>query len=158
MARKKPKGKGVAFTAFNVNYEDGMVTSNRRVSNALLDQSFGESFRDLARTAIEDQDNEIAKRSGRLSRATMSAIPRSTGPTAASPSPTARSTRSGPWSRTAPRSTYTRSRPSPDLVGLRGKRPGQAWDLPAGPRVSLISPRYLPHSPRTCCIRLVLPE
>ncbi len=64
MARKKPKGKGVAFTAFNVNYEDGMVTSNRRVSNVLLDQSFGESFQVLARTAIEDQDNEIAQRSG----------------------------------------------------------------------------------------------
>ncbi len=64
MARRKPKGKGVAFTAFNVNYEDGMVTSNRRVSNELLDQCFGESFQDLARTAIEAQDNEIAKRSG----------------------------------------------------------------------------------------------
>ncbi len=64
MARKKPKGKSAAFTAFNVNYEDGMVTSNRRVSNDLLDQSFGESFQDLARTAIEDQDNEIAQRSG----------------------------------------------------------------------------------------------
>ena len=65
MARKKPKGKAVAFTALNVNYEDGMVTSNRRVSNDLLDQSFGESFQALARTAIEDQDNEIAQRSGR---------------------------------------------------------------------------------------------
>ena len=64
MARKKPKGKSAAFTAFNVNYEDGMVTSNRRVSNDVLDQSFGESFQDLARTAIEDQDNEIAQRSG----------------------------------------------------------------------------------------------
>ena len=64
MARKKPKGKGVVFTTFNVNYEDGTVTSNRRVSNDLLDQSFGESFQDLARTAIEDQDNEIAQRSG----------------------------------------------------------------------------------------------
>ncbi len=65
MARKKPKGKGVVFTTFNVNYEDGTVTSNRRVSNDLLDQSFGESFQDLARTAIEDQDNEIAQRSGK---------------------------------------------------------------------------------------------
>ena len=64
MARKKPKGKGPTFTAFNVNYEDGMVTSHRRVSNDLLDQSFGDSFQDLARTAIEDQDNEIAQRSG----------------------------------------------------------------------------------------------
>jgi hypothetical protein len=64
MARKKPKGKGVAFTAFNVSYEDGTVTSNRRVSNDLLDQSFGESVPDLARAAIEKQDNEIAQRSG----------------------------------------------------------------------------------------------
>ncbi len=64
MARKNPKGKSVAFTAFNVNYEDGRVTSNRRVSNDLLDQSFGEAVLDLARTAIEDQDNEIARRSG----------------------------------------------------------------------------------------------
>ncbi len=41
-----------------------MVTSNRRVSSKLLDQSFGETIQDLARTAIEDQDNEIAQRSG----------------------------------------------------------------------------------------------
>jgi len=73
MARKKPKGKGVAFTTFNVNYEDGMVTSNRRVSNDLLDQSFGESFQDLARTAIQDQDNEIAQRS-RQRRAKIKSI------------------------------------------------------------------------------------
>ncbi len=65
MARKQPKGKGVAFTTFNVIYEDGMVTSNRRVSNDLLDQTFGEPFQDLARTAIEDKDNEIAQRSGK---------------------------------------------------------------------------------------------
>jgi len=64
MARKKPKGKSAAFTMFNVTYEDGMVTSNRRVPNALLDQSSGRPLRDLARTAIEDQDNEIARRSG----------------------------------------------------------------------------------------------
>ena len=58
MARKKPKGKGAVFTMFNVSYEDGMVTSNRRISNELLDQSYGDAFEDLARTAIEDQDNE----------------------------------------------------------------------------------------------------
>ncbi len=49
---------------FNVHYENGDVTSNRRVSIDLLDQSFGESLLDLARTAIETQDNEIAQRSG----------------------------------------------------------------------------------------------
>ena len=64
MARKKPKGQSAAFTSFNVEYEDGSVTSNRRVSNDLLDQSFGDSFEDLARSALENQDNEIAQRSG----------------------------------------------------------------------------------------------
>lgn len=64
MARKKSKSKGTAFMVFNVTYEDGMVTSNRRVSNDLLDQSFGDSLQDLARTALKDQDNEIASRAG----------------------------------------------------------------------------------------------
>ncbi len=64
MARKKSAAKGASFVAFNVSYEDGMMTSNRRVSNKLLDQSFGGALLDLARTAIEDQDNEIAQRSG----------------------------------------------------------------------------------------------
>ena len=65
MARKKTKRKGDAYTNFNVNYEDGMVTSNRRVSNDLPDQSYGDSFQDLARSAIEDQDRKIAERSGK---------------------------------------------------------------------------------------------
>ena len=60
----KSKGKSAAFIMFNVMYEDGMVTSNRRISNNLLDQSFGDSLQDLARIAIENQDNEIAQRSG----------------------------------------------------------------------------------------------
>lgn len=64
MARMKPKGKSSAFTMFNVQYEDGTLSSNRRVSDELLDQSFGDSIKDLARTAIEDQDNEIAQRAG----------------------------------------------------------------------------------------------
>lgn len=63
MARKKPKGKSAAFQMFNVTYEDGSVTSNRRVSSELLDQSFGEPLMDLALTAITDQDNDIASRS-----------------------------------------------------------------------------------------------
>ncbi len=75
MARKKPKGNGAVFTMFNVSYEDGMVTSNRRISNELLDQSYGDAFEDLARTAIEDQDNEIAERSGRR-RAKIKSIAR----------------------------------------------------------------------------------
>ncbi len=64
MARKKSKSKSAGFTMFNVAYEDGSMTSNRRVANELLDQSFGDDLQDLARTAIEDQDNEIAQRSG----------------------------------------------------------------------------------------------
>ncbi len=65
MARKKSSGTwGPAFMMFTVTYEDGMVTSNRRIVNELLDLSFGDKIKDLARTAIEDQDNEIAQRSG----------------------------------------------------------------------------------------------
>jgi hypothetical protein len=64
MGRKKPKGKSAAFIAYNVVYEDGMVTSNRRIPVDLLDQTFGEPLEDLVRSAIEDQDNEIAKRAG----------------------------------------------------------------------------------------------
>lgn len=65
MARMKPKRKNGTYSVFNVTYEDGSVTSNRRVSSELLDQSFGDSLLDLARTAIQKQDNEIARRSNR---------------------------------------------------------------------------------------------
>jgi hypothetical protein len=40
------------------------VTSNRRVSNDLLDQTFGDLLEDLVKSVISDQDNEIAQRSG----------------------------------------------------------------------------------------------
>ena len=75
MARKKSKGKAAVFTMFNVAYEDGTMTSNRRVANELLDQSFGNDLQDLARTAIEDQDNEIAERAGQC-RAKIKSIVR----------------------------------------------------------------------------------
>lgn len=64
MARRKSNSKAAAFVMFNVTYEDGTVTSNRRVSSEQLDESFGDDLIDLARTAIESQDNEIAHRSG----------------------------------------------------------------------------------------------
>ena len=64
MAGKKSKGKGPQFLMFNVTYGDGTVTSNRRVPTELLDESFGDSLDDLVRAAIEQQDNEIAERSG----------------------------------------------------------------------------------------------
>ena len=73
MARKKAGGRAMAFTMFNVTYEDGTVTSNRRVPNELLDQSFGDKLLDLARTAIQQQDNEIAARSNQR-RARIKAI------------------------------------------------------------------------------------
>ena len=63
MARKTPKGKSASFMMFNVTYEDGMVTSNRKISKELLDQSFGDSIQDLALAALSEQDNEIARRS-----------------------------------------------------------------------------------------------
>ncbi len=75
MARKKTKGKTAVFTMFNVAYEDGTMTSNRRVAHELLGQSFGDDLQDLARTAIEDQDNEIAQRSGQR-RAKIKSIAR----------------------------------------------------------------------------------
>ena len=73
MARNKSDAKGAAFTMFNVTYEDGTVTSNRRVPNELLDLSFGDKLLDLARTAIQQQDNEIAALS-RQRRAKIKAI------------------------------------------------------------------------------------
>jgi len=63
MARKKSKGKNAAFAMFNVTYEDGSMTSNRRVSSERLDVSFGDALLDLAHTAISEQDNEIAQHS-----------------------------------------------------------------------------------------------
>ena len=63
MARKKAKPKTSGFIVFNVTYEDGMVTSNRRIPMELLDQSFGDSVEDLAMVALKDQDDEIARRS-----------------------------------------------------------------------------------------------
>ncbi|MGJ3261390.1 MAG: hypothetical protein ACFE0S_17450 [Rhodospirillales bacterium] len=63
MAQKKPKGKSARFRVFNVTYEDGTLSSHRRVEIDRLDQTFGDDLLDLARTAIEEQDNAIAERS-----------------------------------------------------------------------------------------------
>jgi hypothetical protein len=63
MAQRKAKSKGARFQAFNITYEDGSLSSNRRVAIEQLDQSFGDNLSDLARAAIEEQDEEIAKRS-----------------------------------------------------------------------------------------------
>ncbi|MCW8916238.1 MAG: hypothetical protein OQK24_10345 [Magnetovibrio sp.] len=65
MARKKSKSKPATFVTFNVTYEDGTLSSNRRVAVDQLDESYGDALLDLARTAIQDQDNQIAERSNR---------------------------------------------------------------------------------------------
>ena len=63
MPRKKKSSKPRPVL-FNVVYEDGSLTSNRKVSSELLDDRFGDDPMDLARLAIERQDDEIAERSG----------------------------------------------------------------------------------------------
>jgi len=73
MARNKSKGKSPAYMVFNVTYEDGSVTSNRRVSTDLLDQSFGDALEDLVSNAITSQDQEISLKS-RQQRAKVKSI------------------------------------------------------------------------------------
>ncbi|MGB0684058.1 MAG: hypothetical protein ACPGOV_15235 [Magnetovibrionaceae bacterium] len=73
MARRKPKARPPAFQLFNVAYEDGSMTSNRKVPSDALDDTYGEDIIDLARAFLEKQDAEIAERSGRA-RAKISTI------------------------------------------------------------------------------------
>lgn len=60
MARKKPMDG--EFIAFNVIYEDGSLSSNRKVPSALLD---GLADTGSAKAAIEAQDRDIEQKSGR---------------------------------------------------------------------------------------------
>ena len=62
MARKKSKPLPSGFVLFDVYYEDGTRTSNRRVPATLLGGLDGD---DPAREAIAQQDRVIAERSGR---------------------------------------------------------------------------------------------
>jgi hypothetical protein len=57
---KKPAARS-EFVMFNVIYEDGSQRSNRKVPAELLGGLDGD---DPARTAIMDQDRQIAERSG----------------------------------------------------------------------------------------------
>jgi hypothetical protein len=57
---KKPGSKS-EFILFNVIYEDGTQRSNRRVPRELLDGLDGD---EPARDVIEEQDREIAAKSG----------------------------------------------------------------------------------------------
>lgn len=61
MARKKPTSKA-EFVFFNVIYEDGSQTSNRKVAGDLVDTLDGDA---PIREAIEAQDREISERSGK---------------------------------------------------------------------------------------------
>jgi hypothetical protein len=61
MSRKKLSARA-EFVLFNVLYEDGSVTSNRKVPGAMLGGLDGDA---PARDFIESQDREIVERSGR---------------------------------------------------------------------------------------------
>lgn len=74
MARKKqPVDSG--FVRFDVLYEDGTRTSNRKVPNAELNELDGDA---PARAFIEAQDRKIAEMSG-ASRGRVKSIARSPG-------------------------------------------------------------------------------
>jgi hypothetical protein len=62
MARKKSKPLVSGYVLFDVHYEDGSRTSNRRVPAEILGGLDGD---EPAREAILEQDRVIAERSGR---------------------------------------------------------------------------------------------
>ncbi len=64
MARKKSKPLDAEFVMFDVFYEDGSRTSNRRVPGHLLGGLDGD---EPAREAIMEQDRLIAEKSGKPS-------------------------------------------------------------------------------------------
>jgi hypothetical protein len=71
MARKKPAES--EFIAFDVIYEDGAQTSNRRVASADIDPIDGDSS---VKALIEAQDQKIAEMSGK-SRGPIKSVKRS---------------------------------------------------------------------------------
>jgi hypothetical protein len=71
MGRQKPTAKP-EHVLFDVLYEDGTMTSNRKVPSSVLGGLEGDG---PARAVIEAQDREIAERSGR-SRASIKSITR----------------------------------------------------------------------------------
>ena len=62
MGRRKATA-AVGFVLFDVLYEDGTITSNRKVPASLLGGFDGDT---AARGVVEAQDREIAERSGRF--------------------------------------------------------------------------------------------
>ncbi|MGO4704827.1 hypothetical protein AB4072_03480 [Microvirga sp. 2MCAF38] len=61
MARKKSKPLESAYVLFDVLYENGARSSNRRVPTSAVGGLDGD---EPARRIIEDQDNAIAEKSG----------------------------------------------------------------------------------------------
>jgi len=61
MGRRKPTTK-TEFVLFNVTYEDGTVTSNRRAPGEVLESLEGEA---AVEAFFSEQDREIAERSGK---------------------------------------------------------------------------------------------
>ncbi|WP_207459912.1 hypothetical protein [Azospirillum sp. SYSU D00513] len=61
MARKSKKTSESEFVLFDVLYQDGAQTSNRRVPRAILEGLDGD---EPARGVIEEQDRKIAEMSG----------------------------------------------------------------------------------------------
>lgn len=78
MSRKKSKPLDAEFVMFDVFYEDGSRSSNRRVPSALLGGLDGD---EPAREAIIEQDLAIAEKSGKPSLA-ITSITRSGKPVA----------------------------------------------------------------------------
>lgn len=74
MARKKPTSR-VEMVSFDVLYEDGTRSSNRRISSDLLEGLDGDA---PALAILEEQDREIAERSG-MPRAKIKSVSRSGG-------------------------------------------------------------------------------
>ncbi|MGE0747096.1 MAG: hypothetical protein AB7K86_17700 [Rhodospirillales bacterium] len=64
MARKKPGSNSADFVLFNVIYDDGSLSSNRKVPSDIVESLDGE---DAIRAALEAQDRRIAELSGRPS-------------------------------------------------------------------------------------------
>jgi hypothetical protein len=62
VAHEKSKPEN-GYALFDVVYEDGSRTSNRRVPRAILGGLDGD---EAARNAIAEQDNAIAEKAGRL--------------------------------------------------------------------------------------------
>ena len=61
MARMKPKAQN-EFALFNVHYEDGALTSNRKVPSEVLEEHDADAAIEAFITA---QDDDIAEKSGK---------------------------------------------------------------------------------------------